>query len=130
MLSWYNAMTQPGAKLAAIASTSNGNILLYIMALAGLMIVLDVLINDWSPEWVRVGPIQFRLAWKKAFEYRHLLFVLIAFCYAAQPYVAEMSGFRVSLVLFFYWNCFQNLIIAFFDAKLRSRSIQWQRMCS
>jgi hypothetical protein len=130
MLSWYNAMTIPDAKLAGIAATENGNVLLWIMALAGLAVVLDVFLNDWTPDWVRIGHQRFRVGWQKAFEHRHFLFVIIAFCYAAQPYVAEMGGFRVSLLVFFYWNCFQNLTIAFFDAKQRSRSAQWQRVYS
>jgi hypothetical protein len=130
MVSWYNSVMDPGAKLFRIAHTTDGGILLRIMALAGLAVVLDVLINDWSPDFIRIGHRHFRVKWKKAFEHRHMLFVVIAFCYAAQPYVAEMRGSAVSLVVFFYWNSFQNITIAFFDAKLRSRSLQWQKACS
>lgn len=130
MISWYNSVSDPSAKLASIAMTQDGGVLINIMALAGLMVVLDVIINDWTPDFIRIGHRKFHLAWRRAFEHRHLLFVTIAFCYAAQPYVAEMQGYGVSLLVFFYWNCFQNLAIAFFDAKLRSRSPQWQRLCS
>lgn len=130
MVSWYNSISDPGARLFSIARTQDGGVLLWIMALAGLVIVLDVVINDWTPDFIRIGRRQFNISWQRGFEYRHLLFVTIAFCYAAQPYVAEMGGYRVSLLLFFYWNCFQNLAIAFFDAKLRSRSTGWQRACS
>lgn len=130
IVSWYNSISDPGAKLFSIARTQDGGILLWIMALAGMAIVLDVFVNDWTPDFIRIGHRHFHLVWKKTFEHRHFLFVTIAFCYAAQPYVAEMGGYAVSLLLFFYWNCFQNLTIAFFDAKLRSRSSQWQRACS
>jgi hypothetical protein len=130
IVSWYNSISDPGAKLFSIARTQDGNMLLWIMAIAGLAVVADVIINDWTPEFILIGHRRFRLAWQKAFVHRHLLFVTIAFCYAAQPYVAEMGGYRVSLLIFFYWNCFQNLAIAFFDAKLRSRSMGWQRACS
>lgn len=130
VVSWYNAMSIPDAKLAGIAQTQSGGVLLGIMALAGVAVILDVFMNDWTPDFIRIGHRQFRVMWQKAFEHRHMLFVTIAFCYAAQPYVAEMGGYRVSLLIFFYWNCFQNLTIAFFDAKLRSRSTQWQRACS
>lgn len=130
IVSWYNSISDPGARLFSIARTSDGNVLLWIMALAGLAVILDVIMNDWTPDFISIGHRNFRVAWQKAFRCRHLLFVTIAFCYAAQPYVAEMGGYRVSLLIFFYWNCFQNLAIAFFDAKLRSRSIEWQRACS
>lgn len=130
MVSWYNSVSDPAARLASIARTQDGGVLLHLMAVFGLAVVLDVIINDWTPDFIRVGHRKFHLAWQNAFEHRHLLFVGIAFCYAAQPFVAEMQGYGVSLLVFFYWNSFQNLAIAFFDAKLRSRSPQWQRMCS
>lgn len=130
IVSWYNSFSDPHARLFQIARTQDGGVLLWFMALAGVAIILDVLINDWSPAFIRIGHKQFRLAWQRAFQHRHLLFVALAFCYAAQPFVAEMNGYGVSLLIFFYWNCFQNLAIAFFDARQRSRSLGWQRACS
>lgn len=130
IVSWYNSISDPEAKLFSIARTQDGGVLIGLMALAGLMVVLDVIINDWTPDFIRIGHRQFHITWKRAFEYRHLLFVTMAFCYAAQPYVAEMGGYGVSLLIFFYWNAFQNLAIAFFDARQRSRSTGWQRACS
>lgn len=130
MVSWYNANSDPSAKLASIAHTQDGGVLLNLMAIFGLLVVLDVIINDWSPDFIRIGHKHFHLYWKRAFEYRHVLFAGIAFCYAAQPFVAEMKGYGVSLLVFFYWNSFQNLAIAFLDAKQRSRSPQWQRATS
>lgn len=130
IVSWYNSFSDPQAKLFRIAQTADGGVLIWIMALAGVAIVLDVIINDWTPTRIRLGRKQFHLAWQKAFRYRHLLFVTLAFCYAAQPYVAERAGYGVSLLVFFYWNSFQNLAIAFLDARQRSRSAGWQRACS
>lgn len=130
VVSWYNAVHDPATRLASVSRTADGNVLLWIMAIAGAAIVLDVLINDWTPEFIRVGHRRFRLVWQKAFEHRHFLFVTLAFCYAAQPYVAARGGYTVSLLIFFYWNCFQNIAIAFLDAKQRSRSPGWQRACS
>ena len=130
VVSWYNSYSDPEARLFSIAQTMDGGVLLWIMAIAGVAIVFDVLVNDWTPERIHFGPLSMRLAWKRAFRYRHLLFVTLAFCYAAQPYVAEQAGYGVSLLIFFYWNAFQNIAIAFLDAKQRSRSIGWQRACS
>lgn len=130
VLSWYNAFHDPATRLASVSRTTDGGVLLWIMALAGAAIVLDVIINDWTPEFIRVGRRNFRLSWRRAFKYRHFLFVTLAFCYAAQPYVAELGGYTVSLLMFFYWNSFQNIAIAFLDAKQRSRSAGWQRACS
>lgn len=130
LVSWYNSFTSPTSSLYYVAMTEDGAILLWIMALVGGAIVLDVLINDFTPPTVRIGKRMFRITWRRAFKYRHLLFVVLAFCYAAQPYVAEQGGYGVSLLAYFYWNSFQNITIAFFDAKQRSRSLGWQRACS
>ena len=127
LLSFYNAHTNPLAQLYHIAKTNNGSVFVWMMGAAGLAVVLDVLINDWTPESIKIGNKRIRLAWQKAFRYRHMLFVALAFCYGAQPYVADQSGYGVSLILFFYWNAFCNLGIAFFDARQRLRSPGWQR---
>lgn len=130
VVSWYNSVADPRSHLFEVAHTDDGATLLWIMAIAGVAIVLDVLINDWTPDSIRIGHKRFHLAWKSAFKRRHLLFVILAFCYAAQPYVAAKAGHGVSLLVFFYWNTFQNLAIAILDAKQRSRSLQWQRAYS
>lgn len=130
IVSWYNSLQDPSSHLYQVAMTRDGSILLWVMGIAGAAVVLDVLLNDWTPERITWGRLSYRLAWRRAFRYRHLIFVLLAFCYAAQPYVAEKGGYGVSLLVFFYWNSFQNIAIAFFDARQRSRSPGWQRACS
>lgn len=130
LVSFYNSFTNPLAQIFHIAHTESGGVFVWVMGITGLAIVLDVLINDWTPDCIQIGKWQIKLAWKKAFRHRHMLFVLLALCYGAQPYVAERSGYGVSLLLFFYWNALQNLGIAFFDARQRLRSPGWQRASS
>lgn len=130
IVSWYNSVQDQHSHLFRIARTEDGATLLWVMALAGAAVVLDVLINDWTPDRVQIAGRSVPIRWKRAFKYRHMLFVILAFCYAAQPYVAVRGGYGVSLLIFFYWNAFQNLTIAFFDARLRSRSRGWQRAIS
>lgn len=130
IVSWYNSINDPHSHLFRIGLTRDGSVLLWIMAIVGAAVVLDVLLNDWTPKVLRIGRLCYPLRWRRAFHQRHLLFVALAFCYAAQPYVAEKGGYGVSLLIFFYWNSFQNIAIAFFDARQRSRSQGWQRACS
>jgi hypothetical protein len=129
IVSWYNAFTYYQSSLAKIAQTSDGALLLWMMGTIGVLIVLDVLINDWTPDHVRLFGRNFKLAWHKAFSNRHLLFVALFFCYAAQPFVAKRGGYDVSLIEFFYLNATQTLAIAFMDVKQRTRRISWQRAC-
>jgi hypothetical protein len=124
---FYNSHTNPLSQLFHIAHTVNGGFFVWLMGVAGLAVILDVLINDWTPDFIKIGSMRIRLAWQKAFRYRHLFFVALAFSYAAQPYVADQSGYGVSLVVFFYINALENLAIAFFDARQRLRSPGWQR---
>jgi hypothetical protein len=123
-------MNDPHSHLFRVAMTSDGATLLWVMGMFGVAIVLDVFINDWTPERIKIGSVTFRLAWRRAFQHRHFLFIALAFCYAAQPYVAERGGYGVSLLIFFYWNSLQNIVIAFLDAKQRTRGTRWQRATS
>lgn len=130
LLSWYNSMNDPTSGLFKIAKNPDGGLALWIMGVVGAMIVLDVLINDWTPDTIKVGGKTWKISWKRAWDQRHYLFIVLTFCYAVQPYLADRGGFVVALPNFFYWNALQNLIIALFDAKHRSRGRNWQRACS
>lgn len=130
IVSWYYGMSDPAAGLYAVGRYHEGATLLWLMALIGGVVVLDVLINDWSPSYLRIGKWRIELSWHRTFRYRHYLFAALAFCYAAQPFVADRTGHSVSLLLFFYWHSFLNIAVAFLDAKLRSRGPGWQRACS
>lgn len=130
VVSWFNSTNDPRSHLFAIGQTQDGSVLLAIMAVIGALLVLDVLLNDWTPSAITVAGSRIRVEWRKAFQYRHYLFATLAFCYAAQPYVAARSGNSVSLLLFFYWNSFLNIAVAFLDAKQRARGVGWQRACN
>lgn len=130
VVSWYYGVSDPNAGLYTVGRYEDGAILLWLMALIGVVLVLDVLVNDWTPNQITVAGWRIKLAWRRTFTYRHFLFASLALCYAAQPFVAERSGHSVSLLLFFYWHAFLNIAVAFLDAKLRSRGPGWQRACS
>lgn len=128
--SWYYGMNDPHAGLFAIGRYADGATLIGLLGIFGSLIVADVLINDWTPDSATVFGRQFRITWRKSFEYRHVIFILLAFCYGAQPFVAKMAGRSVSLVGFFYLHATFSLVVALLDAKLRSRGPGWQRACS
>lgn len=127
---WLVLVADPRPSLASIAQSRDGIVLLWLMGMAALAVVLDVILNDWTPQTLCIGRLRWRLSWRRAFHYRHLLFVTLAFCYAAQPFVARGNGLSVPLLIFFYWQSLLNLTIAFFDARQRSRSYGWQRASS
>jgi len=130
LVSWYYGTNDPLTGLYEVNRYADGTALLWAMALIGLVLVLDVLLNDWTPDHICFGRRKLVITWRRTFRYRHYLFASLAFCYAAQPFVAERGGHSVSLLLFFYWHAFLNIAVAFLDAKLRSRGPGWQRACS
>lgn len=130
IVSWYYGVNDPQAGLYSVSRFTDGATLLWFMAIIGSILVLDVLVNDWTPNSITIGRKIVKLSWRRTFLYRHYLLAGLAFCYAAQPFVAERSGHSVSLLLFFYWHAFLNIAVAFLDAKLRSRGPGWQRACS
>lgn len=128
--SWYYGTNDPQAGLFAVGRYADGATLISLMGIIGALIVADVIINDWTPDQATVAGKRFHIAWRKAFLYRHVMFVFLAFCYGAQPFVAKMAGRNVSLVGFFYLHAVFSIAVAFLDAKLRSRGPGWQRACS
>jgi hypothetical protein len=130
VVSWYNAMNDPKSSLWTIGRHEYGGTLLWLMGFFGAVIVLDVLANDWTPDRLKIGSKELRLRWQRMFAHRHWLFVGLATCYSGQPYVAEMGGYGVSLVPYFYWYAFTNLAVAYLDANKRSRSQGWEKACS
>lgn len=126
LVSWYNAMNDPSSSLWRIGRTEYGGTLLWFMGFVGAVIVLDVILNDWTPDTFRFGKYDLKIRWKRSFEHRHWLFVGLAVCYAGQPYVAAVAGSGVSLELYFYWYALTNIAVSFLDAAQRSRSRGWE----
>lgn len=130
VVTWYSSVVNPESTLYAIASTDDGSILVTTLGALGVVMLLDLFINDWTPQWVRLGRWSIHLAWTRTWKYRHLLFVGIAGCYAAQPQIADTAGQSVAVMIVCYWHAFINIAAAFLDAGERSRRLWWQRTCS
>jgi hypothetical protein len=130
LVTWYNAITNPDATLFIVASTPDGNIILWAMGLLGATMLLDLFVNDWTPDKFSIGRCTLQLNWRRSWVHRHWLFVGIAACYAAQPHLAEMAGQSVAVTLVCYWNSLTHMVAAFIDAGERSRRLWWAKTCS
>ena len=130
VVTWYNAVTNPQATLHAVASTNDGNIILWAMGLLGSIMLLDLFVNDWTPDKIRLGSRSLNLNWKRSWVHRHWLFVGIAACYAAQPHIADAVGQSNAVMLVCYWNSLAHIVAAFIDAGERSRRLWWAKVCS
>lgn len=130
IVTWYNASANPGATLYLVASTPDGNLVMWWLGLLGGVMLLDLFVNDWTPDRVQFGRRQLTLNWKRSWRYRHWFFVGIAACYAALPNIAESYGENIAVMLVCYWNSLVCMAAAFLDAGERSRRLWWQKMCN
>ena len=128
--SWYNSQVDPGSRFFKIGQSLDGGVLMWLMALFAVSIILDTLLNDWTKDIIRFGRHEIRLHWKRAFTKRHYLLVGLACCYWAQPYVALRAGRNVESLATFAWIGFTIFVLAFFDAKQRSRDAQCLKTAS
>lgn len=131
VVTWFSATTNPGSTLYEVTNyTDDGGVIIWALGLLGVVMLLDLFINDWTPTTVRLGTRQLNLNWQRTWRHRHWLFVGIAACYAAQPLLADESGQNIAVMLVCYWNSFINMAAAFIDAGERSRQLWWQKTLS
>lgn len=127
IVTWYNATNNPESTLASVASNENGSVLIWALGLFGTIMLLDLLLNDWTPQSIRIFGRRFALSWRRTWKHRHFLFVGIAACYAGQPYIADAYGQSIAVMMVCYLQAIANMAAAFLDAGERSRRLWWQR---
>lgn len=130
IVTWYNATTNPSATLYGVAHTPDGGVVMWWLGLLGAVMILDLFVNDWTPDSVKFGQRCINLNWKRSWKYRHWLFVGISACYATLPNIADAYGENIAVMLVCYWNSIVCMAAAFLDAGERSRRLWWQKMCN
>lgn len=94
LVSWHSSYSDPTARMFRIAQTYEGGLLIWLMGIIGIVVMADVIINDCTPDRIRIGAREFPIRWKRAFKYRHFIFVALALCYATHPFIAEKVATR------------------------------------
>lgn len=130
IITWYNATSNPGATLFSVGMTDDGSIALFVLGLLGVLMLLDLFVNDWTPDCIHMGRFCLNLNWWRSWRHRHWLFVGIAACYAAMPNIAEYTGDNIAVMLVCYWNSLVCMAAAFLDAGERSRRLWWRKACN
>lgn len=127
VLTWYSANENTESTLHEISTTQDGSLFIWGIGICGALMLLDLFINDWTPDLIRIGRQRFALHWERVWKNRHWLFVGIAGCYAAQPQIADVSGQSIAVIVLCYWQATMHIAAAFLDAGERSRRLWWQR---
>lgn len=127
LVSWYNSFSDPAARMFRIAQNHYGGVVIWVMGMLGMLLILDALINDCTPDRITFGKKTFLIKWKRIFVFRHVAILALAMSYAFHPYIADKAGYPLSSAVFFYENALFIAGLAIFDAKERTRSIGWQR---
>ncbi len=112
IVSWYVALTDPRALLHLVASTPEGQVLVWAVMLIGAWALVDALINDVLPV---------RYHWPLALRQRHFILAGMAFCYMAQLYIAYYTSRPASLLVYYTWNAVAIMVVAFIDATQRAK---------
>lgn len=127
VVTWYSATTNPRATLYSVAATQDGNVFIWVLGLLGAILLIDLFVNEWTPNTVSVGRRTLNLGWDRTWHSRHWLFVGIAACYAALPQIADTTGQNIAVMIVCYWNSLVCMLAAFLDAGERSRRLWWQQ---
>jgi hypothetical protein len=123
VVTWYTTLSNPTSTLHALSRTSDGGLIIWVVGILGILLWLDLFVNDWTPPCVRLGKSTFNLGWENIWKSRHWLFVGIAGCYCAQPQIADVTGQPVAVAVICYWWAIANMVAAFIDAGDRSRRL-------
>jgi len=118
IVTWYRSIADPESSLYDFAKTYNGAALIWIMGMIGVAALIDAIVNDFMPA---------RFKWKGAVQQRHFIMAGMAFCYAAQLYIALQENRPAGLLIFYIWNASIIMYVTFIDARQRARDAQWQR---
>ena len=121
IVSWYMAFFEPRSIMHLVASTVEGAALMWLLLAVGTAALLDAAINDFLPT---------RFHWRVALRQRHFILGLMAFCYAAQLYVAYLYLRSSGLLIQFLWNVASIMTVAFFDAHQRSKDASCVIVCN
>jgi hypothetical protein len=108
----YLALFEERSMYALLARSTDGFVLTGLMGLCGLVGIAEIAIND-------LFSLSFR--WDSGRRYRHFGFAAIAFCYAAQTFVAAYHLGSLGLAIFFLWNALWVVAFSLFDANQRSK---------
>lgn len=127
---WYSSFANPESTFHEVSTTSDGGLIMWMMGLCGMLLLVDLFVNDWTPDWVEIGRRRLGFGWENIWKHRHWLFVGIAASYAAQPQVADASGQSSAILVVCYFQALCNVLAAFIDAGERSRRLWWQRACN
>lgn len=120
-IAWFNATNEPHSLISQAAAIPAGLMFIWLLMVAGVALLVDVVINDILPE---------RFHWRVAVRHRHLILSTMAFCYIAQLYVAFYSLRSTGLLIFCLWNAATLMFIAMVDAHQRSKDATCQAICN
>ncbi|MES2262078.1 MAG: hypothetical protein V4724_26455 [Pseudomonadota bacterium] len=121
MLAWYAAIAESRSLMHLVAVTGQGVVLNWLLMLAGAAAILDAVINDVLPA---------RFHWRVALRQRHFILFAMAFCYAAQLYVAFFSIRSTGLLLYYLWTAGMIMLAAFIDAHQRAKDATCAITCN
>lgn len=121
VLTWFLGMTEPRSMISQVAQFPDGQVVLWLMLVCGLIGLFDVWAND-----MKRGPIRM----ESTRTYRHFGFSALAFCYAALVLVAHLKLQSIGLSAYYLWNALLVVTFALIDAHQRSKELSCRQVCN
>jgi hypothetical protein len=107
---WLAGVFDGRSLQALVAARAEGFVLLSLLMLAGVIGLLDMVINDIFPE---------KYYWDTLRRHRHFGLMTMAACYIGQLFVAFDYVRSVPLFLFYFFLGSTTVVFAFVDAHQR-----------
>lgn len=121
VVSWYIASSDSTSLIRRAMLTSEGALLVWALALLGMLAIADAVINDLMPR---------RFHWRVALRQRHFILTVMAFCYLAQLYVAFCNDRTTGLIIYYLWNAAMIVFAAYLDAHQRYKDALCATACN
>lgn len=121
VLDWFLSTTEPQSILHQISETTDGRIVLALLALLGISAMVDAILNDFLPH---------KYCWRAGLKHRHFVLTGMAFCNIAQIYVAFYHVRATGFLLYCMWNALTLVCVAFVDAAQRSKDASCVIVCN
>lgn len=117
IIALYMSVEVPDSLSYAVASTSDGAMLILAQAFLGGCAIVDAVVNDLLPA---------RWHWRLALRQRHYIMVGMAFCFLTQIFSALWQSRLTGLEAYYTWNAAMIMIAAFPDAYQRLKDVKCQ----
>jgi len=123
VLMWFMGIHEPRSMNALVATFPEGEMVLWMMFVCGVVGILDIVFND-AANALKRPPL-----FESARTNRHFGFAGLAFCHTCLVFIAVLKVASVGLALHSLWNAVFVVGFSLLDAYQRSLDVKKEAVC-